>query len=168
MSQSTFLHNTKISTSAINEIKALQKKRGKGHPKGRCISLMEMIQVMLNYPQIHTDMVFENIPTVPLEKWAGMECNTKRGELDRGCNDGDELISLSYIIRREKNFPPWRQHRNNELVMIQGTFDAPVSVDKVTKYSVRPPELRHVIRTLGHYYRWFFVKMKGLVEINWK
>ena len=119
---------------------------------------MEMIQVMLNYPQIHTDMAFENIPTVPLEQHAGMECNSKRGEFDSGCNDGDELISLSYIIRREKSFPSWRQHRPQELLMIQGTFDSPISVDKVTKYSVRPPELRHVIRTLGHYYRWFFVK----------
>ena len=112
IAQSVFLHNTKISTSAINERKALQKKRGKDHPRGREISLMEMLQVMLNYPQIHTDMVFENIPTVPLEQRAGMECNTKRRELDRGCNDGDELISLIYIIRRENNFPPWRQHRN--------------------------------------------------------
>ncbi len=33
-----------------------------------------------------------------------------------------------------------------------------MSVDKITKFSVRPPELRHVIRTPGNYYRWFFVK----------
>ena len=85
----------------------MQKNRGKNHPRGRAISLMEMLQVMLNYPQIHTDMVFENIPTVPLEQRSGMECNTKRRERDNGCNDGDDLISLSYTIRIDKNFPSW-------------------------------------------------------------
>ena len=34
ISQSTFLHNTKISSSAINEKKNLDKSRGKNHPKG--------------------------------------------------------------------------------------------------------------------------------------
>ena len=73
ISQSTFLHNTKVTGSAINEMKALEKQRGKKHPKGRAISLMEMIQVMLSYPQIHTDMVFENVPTLPLEQSPGVE-----------------------------------------------------------------------------------------------
>ena len=56
----------KSATSAMNEMKALDKKRGKKHPRGRAISLMEMTQVMLNYPQIYTDMIFDIIPTVPL------------------------------------------------------------------------------------------------------
>ena len=28
---------------------------------------MEQIQVMLNYPQVHTDMLFESVPTVALD-----------------------------------------------------------------------------------------------------
>ena len=59
ISQAVFLHNTKVSGSAINAKKEFEKKRGNKRPKGRAISLMEMIQVMLNYPQVHTDMVFE-------------------------------------------------------------------------------------------------------------
>ena len=92
-------------------MKALEKKRVNHHPKGRAISLMEMLQVMLNYPQVHTDMVFENVPTLPLEQRAGVECVANNDIHDGICNDGDELISLSHQIRQEKHFPEWRQHR---------------------------------------------------------
>ena len=39
---------------------------------------MEMYQVMLGYPQIHTDMKFETKSTLPLEYRAGVECNIKK------------------------------------------------------------------------------------------
>ena len=119
---------------------------------------MEMWQVMLNYPQIHTDMVFENVPTLPLENRAGVECKVNRKNQDSICNDGDEILSLSYQIRETKGFPPWRQHRDEELLVLQGLFNSSISVDKITKFSVRPPELRHIIRNVGQYYRWFIIK----------
>lgn len=39
--KSTFMHNTKISSSKINEEKALKKKRYSWHPRGQIISLLE-------------------------------------------------------------------------------------------------------------------------------
>ena len=102
ISQATFLHNTKITSSSINEMKALDKKRNKKHPRGRAISLMEQLQVMLNYPQVHTDMVFEIIPTVPLEQRAGIECKVHHNTVFNNPTDGDEIMSLSYTIREEK------------------------------------------------------------------
>ena len=158
ISQKTFLHNTKISSSAINELKALEKKRGNKGPMGRAISLMEMWQMMMGYPQIHTDMVFENVPTLPLEQRAGVECKVNKDIRDRNCNDGDEIILLCYQIREEKGFPPWCQHRDEELLVLQGLFNSPISVDKITKFSVRPPELRQIFRKVGNYYRWFIIK----------
>ena len=116
-----------------------------------------MIQVMLSYPQIHTDMVFENVPTLPLEQRPGVECSNGYGNSGNTPNDGDEIVSLSYQIRDEKIFPEWRQHRDPELLILQGVFSGPISVDKITKFSVRPPELRHVIRTVGQYFRWFYI-----------
>mgnify|MGYP000383231822 CR=1 FL=1 len=71
-------------------------------------------------------------------------------------------MSLSYQIRDEKIFPEWRQHRDPELLILQGVFSGPISVDKITKFSVRPPELRHVIRTVGQYFRWFYIKKERL------
>lgn len=106
------------------------------HTKGRAISLMEMIQVMLNYPQVHTDMVFENIPTVPLEQRSGIECKVNESTRVNNLNDGYEIISLRYTIREEKGFPNWRQHRAEELLIMKGLFNSSISVDKFTQYSV--------------------------------
>ena len=160
ISQETFLHNTKISTSAINEMKALQKSRGKKHPKGRSISLMEMWQVMLGYSQVHTDMVFVSVTTLPLEQRAGVESKSNKEFGDDIPEDGCELLPSSYVVRDAKHFPPWRQHRDKELLILQGHFKVSISVDKITRFSVRPPELRSMIMNVGNYYRWFFIGEK--------
>lgn len=65
---------------------------------------MEMLQVMLNYPQIFTDMVFENVCTLPIEQRAGIEYTGDRNDRNGKCNDGDEVMSFSYKIRKEKSF----------------------------------------------------------------
>ena len=69
----TFLQNTKITTSKINEDRALSIKRDSKHARGRAISEMEMRQMILQYPEVHTNLVFESIPTMPLELRAGVE-----------------------------------------------------------------------------------------------
>ena len=143
--QTIFLHNTKITSSSVNEKKALEKKRGKNHPKGRAINLMEKIQVMLNYPQVYTDMLFESVPTVSLE----MRCGTHLKSNNDNCpSDGDDTLPISYIIRQQKNFPSWRQLRDPELLILQGLLNSPISVDKITLFSVRPPELRQIFVVL--------------------
>ena len=45
---------------------------------------------------------------------------------------------------------------------MQWVYSASISVDKITKFSVRPPELRHVIRLVGNYYRWFCINPKKI------
>ena len=117
---------------------------------------------MLNYPQVHTDMVFEIIPTVPLEQRAGIECKVHHNTVFNNPTDGDEIMSLSYTIREEKEFPPWRQHRDPELLILQGLFSSKISIDKITRFSVRPPELRELFRQVGNYYRWFIIINKRL------
>ena len=119
---------------------------------------MEMWQVMLGYPQVHTDMVFENVTTLPLEQRAGVECKSHSDFMEDLCEDGSEMLSISYQIRAEKRFPIWRQHRDEELLILQGLFKSSISVDKITKFSVRPPELRDLVKNVGNYYRWFYVK----------
>ena len=34
-------------------------------------------------------------------------------------------------------------------------IESTISVDKITKFSVRPPELSHLFDQVGNYYRWF-------------
>ena len=105
ISQSTFLHKTKITSTSINEKKALEKKRDKKHPKGRSISIMEMTQVMLNHPQIHSDLLYENISTLPLEQRSGIQKSRSNENAMEIYDDGTNLSNLSQKIREEKLFP---------------------------------------------------------------
>ncbi len=58
----------------------------------------------LGYPQIHTDMVFESVSTLPLEQRAGSEYNLNWNSSHNEFNDSDEVLSLSYKVRQEKTF----------------------------------------------------------------
>ena len=72
------MHNTKIASSKENDENYLANKRYDNHPRGHAISLMEMYQMMLKYPEAYTNMVFENIPTVPLELPANIDKTIKK------------------------------------------------------------------------------------------
>ena len=104
ISQTTFLHNTKIATSAHHEEKARQKDRNSKKPKGRVISLCEMYQVQLRYPEVHSDMEFEQIQTTPLEFRAGTECSSKSNVVDDGAH-----IDIEIQIVREQNSFSWME-----------------------------------------------------------
>ena len=52
--------------------------------------------------------------------------------------------------------------RPTELYIIQGASEITISIDKVTKFGLRPPELRRLFDVLGTYYRWFIIDKKIL------
>ena len=62
ITNSTFLHNTKL-----NEDNLRQKKCCNSHVSGRAISLAEMLHSMLKYSEVSTNISFICIPTTPLE-----------------------------------------------------------------------------------------------------
>ena len=70
MTQATFLHNTKITSSKMGEDKVRQKDDKRS--QGRCISHMEMLHVMLKYPEVVTNLEFIKVTTMPLELRAGI------------------------------------------------------------------------------------------------
>ena len=55
---STYLHNTKISSSEAQQQKEKKERRDNQHPEGRIISLTEMMHVMLRIPEVYSDLVF--------------------------------------------------------------------------------------------------------------
>ena len=67
ITNSTFLHNTKLNASKFNEDKLRQKKRGNSYVSGRAISLTEMLHSILKYCEVSTDLSFIYILTTPLE-----------------------------------------------------------------------------------------------------
>jgi hypothetical protein len=99
-----FLHNTKIATSKFNEENVRREKRDASHVQGRCISQMEMLHVMLKYPEIITDLNFINISTLPLELRPAVEKDKKIQISYTGLHDVDDgayVGCLSNNIRRE-------------------------------------------------------------------
>ena len=125
---------------------------------------MEMQQLMLSYPEAHTDLVFEVISTHPLEYRAGVERTPKKK--DDNVQPGIIIGNISDYVRKDKKLPDWRQHSDSDLLMSQGIFESPISIDKITKFSLRPLELRSLIDQVGNYYRCFFHGKKTFNEVE--
>ncbi len=125
---------------------------------------MEMLQLIHGYTQVHTGIEYVNIPTLPLEKIAGIERvqplkGIKENDVNtqpRGPNDfSTDVIPAHYAQSKLLHLPRWRQHSSTDLLVLQDLLFLPISVDRITIFSVRPPELRHIFDIVGNYFRWF-------------
>jgi predicted GIY-YIG superfamily endonuclease len=155
--KSVFLHNTKVSTTKINEESERNASKDAKLPQGRCISHLEMIHQLLKYPEVVTNLRFVTIQTVPLEMRSGVAI-----EREADAEDGSHIGSISDDIRRNLELEEWRQHKNNEIMIIHDLRRSNVSLDKVSIFSIRPPELRQLFNRIGFYFRWFQVSNKTL------
>ena len=95
-------------------------------------------------------MKFIKIQTHPLELRAGVE----KSQVTQ-VEDGAYVNGVSQGIREEKEFNVLRCPTANELLTIQSTTSSRVSIDKISAFSIRPPELRNVVRKVGDYYSIF-------------
>ena len=170
-----FLHNTKITSSGINEEKAHERSRRWKHPEGRAIAFPEIQQSILGYSEVMTNLKFIRICTKPFElrSTTKIKLNNK-GNLERPDRTVQQASNLPpdassglppVLKARRRKFPQLsdRQmstsqkllHRNNVKC---GAFD------KITQYSLRPIELMQIVRNIGNYYRWFEIEKKTLEE----
>jgi predicted GIY-YIG superfamily endonuclease len=164
------LHNTKVTESAIQEAKRHLARRDRKHPTGRAISIMEMICVLLGYDQVYSNFNFLHIPTVPLEERPAMDrakpfqklkkdgiigsqsIATKPEDLDPG------MVLPSFKVRNQDLkhlLPRWRQLGNMEALILRDQCLTPLTLDSITIFSIRPPELRFVRRP-KLYFQWFY------------
>ena len=155
--ESHHLHAPKVTSSGMAEEKEMKKKSG-NKPLGRNISLNEMYHVMLGYAEVHTDMEFISVQTCPLELRAAVErtykkTNGRNDDVQDGAYAGGAI--MSQIIRQEKDFPEKRLHSETECLMLQSAVNSTLSIDKITKFSIRPPELKGIVRNPCNYFRWF-------------
>ena len=183
VSKAYFLHNTKVSTSKINEEKLKDQNRMKHHVQGRAISQNEMLHMMFKYQEVFTDLNFTAIPTIPLELRAGVVkgfSSTKKKKTSNQDNDDDDANDdtnagdttedgadagiLSDIVRRDMLLDDWRYHTDSEILILEDIKKSKLSIDKISQFSIRPPELRCLIDQVGNYYRWFEVLNEELNE----
>ena len=64
----------------MNEKAASESKQDKNLPRGRAISLFEIVQGMVEHPEVMADFCFEKIPMQPLELHAGVETKKKKSQ----------------------------------------------------------------------------------------
>ena len=117
-----------------------------------------MIHLMLQYAEVYSDLNFIAVPTVPMELRAGVDKGSK--DTSESCKEGN----LPDIIHREIITDEWRQHTDTENLILDDIKRSNISTDKISQFSVRPPELRYIIDQVGNYYRWFKILPKKLDE----
>ena len=182
VSKGTFLHNTKITTSKKNEDEARAKDRSYNHPQGRAISHNEMVHLLLRYPETITNLSFVHVSTLPLEFRAGSEKREKSDTIplhrrNRNQRDGEQVnvfnaindaaFTDTFISNRIRNaienLPEWRKHTESERLTFESVEACHLTVDKVSKFSLRPCELRKAFPQMREFYR-FFEYIKKIKE----
>ena len=175
-----FLSNTKITSSRIHEDKRMKSRRDNKHPVGRLISTFEIEQLLLGYPQIYMSYETCKISTLPKGERASFErtrpidkekdlpendkakfeCNQrKRGEKD--------LLSeyLPCVSFRDAEFRNqcYRSFSPSQKIVLRDQLEEGVTVDAVTVFGFRPPELRLLVSNPQQYFRWFVRSTKAEV-----
>ena len=167
--QNTFLHNTKITRSAINEAEAFRRSREHNLPEGRRIAVVEMLQQLTGTPEVMTTWNFLRVSTRPFEyrSTTSMRLNAE-GRLHRPRDPGDaqSTQSESETIRRSKDFPPERCMRENQGLLFRHTGVKPGAYDRVTQFGLRPVELLELFPRLGNYFRWFHLSDEVLEDVK--
>ena len=149
------VYNTKVSTSGYYEkIRANKNKIGKSKV-GRAIGIPEILSLMFQEPQIYTNVDFIHIPTCALEFRTGMELikpfTTKfpredfrhlRGYVEENARERNQGLDIPcQDVRKLRNFPKCRLFSKIQEQLMKDILVSPYSLDMITLFSLRPPEL---------------------------
>ena len=98
------MNNQKNIILKENEEKEISNNRYANHPRGRAISLMEMYHIMLKYPEVYTNILFQNVSTLSLELCDGIKRNIKKSVVTVVDNpeDSAHIGTLINRIQKEK------------------------------------------------------------------
>ena len=129
-----------------------EREKYKHKAQGRCISHMEMMHLMLGYVEVVTNLDFCKVSTMPLELRAGIKI-----ESDLVSNEDGAYVTteVDYFRRNALQLDAWRYHTDSQLLILDDLKLSKITIDKVTQFSLRPPELMNLFDMLGNYYRWF-------------
>ena len=128
LTRSTFLHNTKVTSSKMQEDK--DREKDSKYPQGRAIAHVEMLHQILKYPEVITDLEFISIATMPLEYRSGIELDSFVASADTA-----QTGSVSNDVRSSiEDLQQWRQHTVNEMRIYEDLTKHKTSVHKNVKY----------------------------------
>lgn len=162
--RSNFMHNTKISSSNYFQEKEREKKRDWKHPQGRCMSINEILHHILKYPEVITDLRFEDIPTVSLELRTGISLKTRTHQTQNSGSNNSNANNIPELNQHREDLPMNRLFTVPQIETYEDMFMNRKSsrVDKITRFSMRPPELLKIVDMVGMYFRWFHISDQPL------
>ncbi|MEX1352552.1 MAG: hypothetical protein AB1Z31_33055, partial [Desulfobacterales bacterium] len=151
------LNNTKISSVNAHNAKRrrLDSQRRKAPQQtARLFTHPELASCIAGETLVSSTREFIHMQTSPREFRAAKDKKQKEPSSDRP----EDLVSAeetpNIVIRASKNFPFCRQFSDFQKDVIQDELEAPLKLDQVTIFSIRPPELRFV-NQLSSYTAWF-------------
>ena len=138
--------NTKISGVALSKSISNKSGRDVSGLNALHVAQTEFIWWALRLPSIHTTFDFIHVPSLALEH---------RGAALKS-RSSIEIMNAQFIctIREEVGVSPDFLFTNNQKVIIEDNVFSKLTVDKVSKFSIRPPELLF-IKKLNLYYSHF-------------
>ena len=148
------IENKKL--GGVRKILAREAKQDKtqGIIDSTTIATTECVSWMLQLPTVITTMDFVSVPTVALENRGGVILKRKNNTCSRTnipgvANEGPCEIREHYL-----RLPRHRLFTRSQKTVLESVNKTPFSTDKVTVFSLRPPELLFVNK-LRPYFRWF-------------
>ena len=106
------------------------------------IAVTECVSWLLQIPAVITSMDFVSVPSVPLENRGGFLLQNRKRAHD------------VTVRSKSLNLPLHRQFTKSQVVVLESQKQSRFTTDKVTVFSLRPPELLHVNK-LRNYFEWF-------------
>ena len=149
------IENTKITAVNMRKEQMDNKKRQKVELKAVTISQTEQIWWSLKLPCIMSSFDFIHVPSVPMEKRQGIIQTYKYH-----ANFVDKCIHL----RENEQLEPHRLFKDNQKTIMQDAFTSSYSLDKVTIFSLRPPELL-CVTTMKAYFT-LFVREEKIKKLS--
>lgn len=177
----TNLHNTKVGSSKIAERQELEKKRQKNKPHFRIIGLPEVIGMIFDVQTVFCSRQFTYVTTMSLEnRSAVMTGKLNISSLFNVENDRNKthctidpiagtatIHTTAPAIRARRRFErnkrtQWRQFTQPQQIQIADNLNVNLSLDGVTRYSARAPELMFINSYVDFTICFAHIKLKAL------
>ena len=183
-----FLYNEKLSSSKHFNRQRAEKAGRRRHTTGRAITRHQIMGHILGLTEVSTNRDSIVIPTTAYESRTGVERSAPIASSDNQeaqeyihwyhLQPGRDLISVVLYPDAERlalNLDPWRQFSHHQVLTAEGDIHSHVTTDRITTFSIRPPELSFVSH-VQEYFRFFVLskdKMspsryrQGLEQMLW-
>ena len=157
----TELHNTKITSNRI----AQQGDLDRGHkPKMKNalgINVCDVYMRIFDYPTVYTNLRHVRYHTETFDNRAGRSrkkpidiLTAQSANLQANALTSIDTIPAHHAREISPNTPHWRKFTDGQIRKAVDELYSPLSVDSITIFGQRPPEL-HFVRHLRYYSKWF-------------